>query len=139
MQWPRAHRDLMSQLESVKQGIPESNLAHNDLHAENVVAGSSFGDLEHEITSLWKLIDFGSAIEVPYSRDAPSGEERNIRDIGKLMIGLTTHNELTDTVSANDILPLEGPNQRYPSIDPDLSSLIESCMEDDKDFLPDLQ
>ncbi|KAI1642266.1 kinase-like domain-containing protein [Daldinia loculata] len=90
MAWPSSSSDSDEQ---TMQFLDEpTGLAHNDIHGGNLMFGPPADGLEHAVSPILKLLDFGIA-QVIHSRDfasAATGEQRNIEDIGIMMAGVLT-------------------------------------------------
>ncbi|KAI3325952.1 hypothetical protein HD806DRAFT_552340 [Xylariaceae sp. AK1471] len=135
------------------EGEPHGGLIHGDMHDGNIMFGEMVlgdPDMEHSITPILKLIDFGSMRMVTGSLDIQINAIReNIFDIGAIMVELVTldqdnagniypsdSNAVTFRMGQNGpeiktngdlILPKNGVNP-YPRLDPTLRNLICACL-----------
>ncbi|KAI2463024.1 kinase-like protein [Annulohypoxylon bovei var. microspora] len=147
MAWPENINNGAAANETVPQGaLEDGGLAHGDLHMENVMVGDALDEDEHRITPLLKFIDFGQVAQFSYGPELASAVQSNIYDIGLVMLGLITFNRYTFMGDAEDgwfrmsdnsplietragsILPLTGPDDNYPYLDPQLRKLVCACL-----------
>ncbi|KAI1464319.1 uncharacterized protein F4812DRAFT_462735 [Daldinia caldariorum] len=92
---------------------------HGDMHDQNVMFGafSSGNDVEHHLTPVLKLIDFGEALEFPETpENVYRGEKENVFSVGVLMVELIT----LDRTEAMDLMSGEGDGVGDYQLRPDL-------------------
>lgn len=157
--WPRNRQDGLLEVELPVQGVPPSNLKHNDLHRGNVLLGEFSPHGEHGITPILKLIDFGFASDVDRVDPDLTGVQSNLWYIGELMAVLITLDPFVDIAkpgrgafttidvvgeriqtNASPILPawLGAPNP-YPWLDEWLATIVALCLASDRNQRPTLQ
>ncbi|KAI1869579.1 hypothetical protein JX265_006669 [Neoarthrinium moseri] len=138
----------------VGEAARPSLLQHNDLHDSNT-------DMEHNIAPILKLIDFGSAVELPsLDGDPLYGVRSNLIDVGFIMCGIILRKrwrEIWPSAAARRVnfVPRDGetpiqtratplysmngsPDPWPASTDPDLKRLVSLMMARDKTQRPDL-
>ncbi|KAI1798566.1 hypothetical protein F4811DRAFT_569683 [Daldinia bambusicola] len=141
--------------ETVPPNRRARRIRHGDMHDENVMFGalSSGNDVEHNLTPILKLIDFGEALEFSETpENVYRGEKENVFSIGLLMVELISldrtesmnlmsgegdwvgdyqarPNQPPMRVAPGFLLPdpnLPG-NSNYPHVDQDLFGLVMAC------------
>ncbi|KAI1479107.1 hypothetical protein F4774DRAFT_418976 [Daldinia eschscholtzii] len=90
MSWPPQGQGY-NLTERVPQNRPARRIKHGDMHDQNVMFGDLGNDIEHSLTPVLKVIDFGVALEFA---DVPEhefrGEKDNVFEVGSLMVELIT-------------------------------------------------
>ncbi|KAI1758665.1 hypothetical protein GGR53DRAFT_528825 [Hypoxylon sp. FL1150] len=138
MAWPNSRENIQSY-------VPQSGIQHGDIHSGNVLLGEPpRGSVEHSISPIMKLIDFGSSYMV--DRSPPAAAKSNILQIGDLMAEIISMGELNYVratpefeyrgemihTEARAIVPFpEG-------IDPDLCNLVCAACATDPAHRPKL-
>ncbi|OTA99688.1 hypothetical protein M426DRAFT_27297 [Hypoxylon sp. CI-4A] len=143
--WPSDHRDSETYLETPLKNEPPSDIEHGDMHGGNVLLADFIPDGEHLFTPLLKVIDFGLSTEFPpeMMHSAGTAVERNLFDVGKLMVCLVTmerrsdvrhptlrNNPLTTTIGKTQVQTMANKifEAQYEWLDPDLRTLIALCL-----------
>ncbi|KAI8961280.1 hypothetical protein F5Y11DRAFT_366836 [Daldinia sp. FL1419] len=109
--------------ETVPPNTRPRKIVHGDMHHGNVMLGDVFdpSDLEHALTPMLKMIDFGCAREYEDEepRDYRNEERQNIFDIGLLMVELMS----LDT-AIQDLADLEEEDTAFLRVGPKLDRVI---------------
>ncbi|KAI8965118.1 kinase-like domain-containing protein [Daldinia sp. FL1419] len=154
---PPDNEDGTVESEIITGPLPDVGIAHSDLHCANVLLGESPDDIEHLISPILKVIDFGRAGEWSFIEFTGTTVHSNLWDIGKLMICLIRLDERsyvanlgngqvliphlgnTITTDGDSILPIDGPDAKYPWLDRDLGKLVCWCLATEPNDRPDLE
>ncbi|KAI1451229.1 hypothetical protein F4805DRAFT_474659 [Annulohypoxylon moriforme] len=135
-------------------GIEPGGLAHQDLGSHNVVIGAMTPDanVEHNITPILKLIDFGEAGQIDPERDFfnRTGSQVNVGEISQVMSFLilqddTAYNGAIDVVINGRMFETHASSLRAnqndlirAGLDIDLLNLVYRGLSMDKDERPGL-
>ncbi|KAI1416674.1 kinase-like protein [Hypoxylon sp. FL1857] len=154
MAWPPHRIDDEVEIETIDPHAQASNVVHNDLHTGNVLLTEPPLDEEHTISPLVKIIDFGLAGQWTWADGPSSAVQNNIWQMGKMMVALIILWLPWDVsnkggavftkvpggpeieTDARPILPSTGPSAEYPNLDPDLRTLVCSCLATRHDDRP---
>ncbi|CAJ2501835.1 Uu.00g046880.m01.CDS01 [Anthostomella pinea] len=144
---------------------PPGLLVHNDVHSGNVMFGSLVpGEVEHDLTPVVKLIDFGNSQEHIDSIEELPGVKQNLFDvIGRTMLDFITLDISVSlaiepgvvsryspppvkfqvpggpelTTYGNNLTPDDASKpDPYPSLDADLRSIVLRCLAEDGNDRP---
>ncbi|KAI1496815.1 hypothetical protein F5X99DRAFT_50760 [Biscogniauxia marginata] len=164
--WPPPKPDGSTDAVLERAGYgPPNRLVHGDLHDCNVMIGPLINDpeeIEHDLTPILKIIDFGAASEeTGMSAIQANALTENLFDIARIMAELATldmgiffalNSHQSDTTQlrlrpngpliasvGSGMLPGENGVEPYPGLDPTLRNLICACLAKDRSNRPRLQ
>ncbi|KAI1407698.1 hypothetical protein F5Y13DRAFT_205777 [Hypoxylon sp. FL1857] len=156
MAFPPNYEDDYLVEEEIIPDEKETNIMQNDVHSANILLGEPPVDSEHTFLPIVKLIDFGAAVDSTIPGQG-SGSQRNVWEIGQMMVCLITLERLrqcepgagngefsmiTDgpkvKTDAGLLIPLDGPNKRYKATDPWLLTLACACLATNPESRPNL-
>ncbi|KAI2631818.1 hypothetical protein GGR54DRAFT_581123 [Hypoxylon sp. NC1633] len=153
MAWPSNRRDGQMEVESPKPGVLPLGLSHNDIHSGNVLLGDFIeNDLDHQMSPILKLIDFGIATDT-ITEDIEASRLSNLAAVGKVMVMLMTLHTTVDQTpavvsifnqtwftEANAIVPqTPGGPLPIPELDDWMVLLVAMCMAMDRSRIPTLE
>ncbi|KAI0853477.1 hypothetical protein F5Y00DRAFT_270644 [Daldinia vernicosa] len=154
MSYPPHEGPIGGATERIRPDRRPRRIEHGDMHDENVMFGPMIpdGGIEHALTPILKLIDFGSVEEFPDEDEfVERGESRNVFHMGVLMCllisqdsdettlvtdgGIAEYNGELDmgegqpsiTVAAGFLCPDNPDNEDYSHIDSFLLDLVLQC------------
>ncbi|KAI0883583.1 kinase-like protein [Annulohypoxylon maeteangense] len=159
MAWPAERTDDLLQDEIPQERVRPSTLEHNDLHRGNILIGDFLPNIEHRISPILKIIDFGLTGEWAWAQGAtPRGVPGNLWDVGAIMSMLITmdpyvrvelpgdcdpyeleHGSFQLRTQAHAILPLRVAGQGpFPTVDNMLKIHVAQCLATDPRDRPPL-